>query len=205
MFRCESSKDFRRLAAIRYLGGILQLPTFWHLRIYNDPRSYDKFLCPLGQSHSSSACRDPHSHEDIKALCNELHSFVNGMCKIGILLLQDLAVDGKDAVCREDLVVLDIEGIHHFLLAYWLGLPLVFRFLKDDDNTTVECLQSVLNFGDRLQRQVSSKVPHHRELISSPPRSERSKAMFPEASGAARKVLLSMKTDNNAKADPPLR
>lgn len=194
LYRPLKSTEFSRLAAVRYLAGILKLPTFWHWKIYNDPRPYDKFLCRVShQSNTASLCLDPHSHEDVEARCVGLHSFVNEMCKICIFLLQDLSLDGKEQAYYNDLVLLDVDGIRDFLHAFLFHLPLVFPFLQDDGNSTVECQQSVILFGDLLQRQVSFTVPHYQELIRPRPPSERSKVVFPDASSSARDLLKKMK------------
>ena len=74
------------------------------------------------------------------------------MCKVGMFLLQDLSVDGNEPVFIDDLMTLDIEGIHQLLAAYWHRLPLAFRFLKEDDERTGECLRHVSELGDLLQR-----------------------------------------------------
>lgn len=39
--------EHRRLLAIRYLGGILELPTFWKRRIENDPHSLSDGICGI--------------------------------------------------------------------------------------------------------------------------------------------------------------
>ncbi|KAF7983168.1 hypothetical protein HWV62_23400 [Athelia sp. TMB] len=174
-----SAKELSRLAAIRYMGGILQLPTFWHRRIYDDPRPYDKLLCRRCNAQNVLAgCQDPHSREEVEARCNNLHSFLNGMCKVGIFLLQDLSVDGNEPVFIDDLMTLDIDGIHQLLAAYWHRLPLAFRYLKEDDERTGECLRRVSELGDLLQ-------------------SARSKLLFPVASDAAKKLLQLMRTTNS--------
>lgn len=135
------------------MGGILELPTLWHRKMYNDPRSYDELICrEVHTPESISVCKELHSDDDIKARCYNLHSFVDGMCKIGIFLLQDLSVDGRDADFLEDLLLLDIPGIEQLLSAFWERLQPALTMLPPDDDRTKESLRRVVEFGDLLQK-----------------------------------------------------
>ncbi|KZP06901.1 hypothetical protein FIBSPDRAFT_939785 [Athelia psychrophila] len=168
--------DLSRLAAVRYMGGILELATLWNRKMYNDPRSYDELICRgVHPPEGDYVCEKPHSDDDIKARCYNLHAFVDGMCKIGVFLLQDLSVDGRDADFIEDLLLLDIPGIEQLLSAFWGRLQPALTMLPPDDDRTNESLRRVLEFGDLLQ---NCRMP-----------STRSKHLFPSASATAHDLV----------------
>ncbi|KAF7983538.1 hypothetical protein HWV62_21102 [Athelia sp. TMB] len=128
--------EFDRLVAVRYLAGILELPSFWQHWIQNG-----------------------------------LHSLSNDLCKVNIRLLEDLATDCDAAGTRvhaSDLMGLDPKGIEMLLLATLTHLPL--ELLPKDEIQTEESKQIISKLLKRLQ-------------------TERSKALFPEASKQAERFL----------------
>lgn len=155
MRRSQGPKDLSRLAAVRYLSGILCLDRFWDERIYNDPQAYPEFRC--------KKIRKPEvSDEKTEVRCVNLSPFVNNMCGIGKFLLEDLSVNGKQDVTRDDLLILDIEGIHDFFKAFWRRLRRALELLPPDGARTEESLKLVSDFGDLLQRQALRYVLLHR-------------------------------------------
>lgn len=137
MYRAHSATELSALAAIRYLGGILNLPTFWSQRIDNSPQPQGEPICAKHAADSNLARPDP-------------HSLVDGICKVGMTLLQDLPMDGNDSVNSD---TLDTEGIRLLLDAYWrhIRLPGVLQTLVGNDERTKESRRRVTELGNILQ------------------------------------------------------
>ncbi|KZP20676.1 hypothetical protein FIBSPDRAFT_1044707 [Athelia psychrophila] len=168
LIRSISSTDateLSRLAAIRYLGGIFKLVTFWSQRINNSPQPQQDFICARHPPGIMSAYQDP-------------YSLVNGICRVSMVLLQDLSMDASDHVTSDTLIPLDTEGIRLLLDSYWQCLPGALQTFVDDDERTQESLRRVAQLSNLLQ-------------------GERSKCLFPNASKAARRVLESMLEDES--------
>lgn len=110
--------DLSRLIAVRYLGGILELPTFWNHRLAKDIQSLSHVLC-----------------------------------KLSIHVLEDLGTncDTREAVLVNDLVTLDLQGIHIMLFAVVNRFP---SLLKADEGQLSPSLGSAKKLVELLQRQV---------------------------------------------------
>ncbi|KZP15427.1 hypothetical protein FIBSPDRAFT_1048083 [Athelia psychrophila] len=168
LIRSISSTDateLSRLAAIRYLAGIFGLHTFWSQRIDKSPQPQEDFICARHPPETTSVYQDP-------------YSLVNGICRVSVVLLQDLSMDAKDRVTSDTLIPSDTEGIRLLLDAYWQHLPRTLQTFVDDDERSKESLRRVAELSNLLQ-------------------GERSKCLFPDASTAARHVLESILEDGS--------
>ncbi|KZP05684.1 hypothetical protein FIBSPDRAFT_344165 [Athelia psychrophila] len=145
-----AANEESRLIAVRYLAGILELPSFWDFRIKND-----------------------------------LHSASDVLCLVCIRLLEDLAVECREQhfVRISDLVSLDPEGINVLVFAILNLLPL--EQLPDDSIRSTTSLEIAKMLKQRLQ-------------------TERSKALFPDASERAERFLQKPETaPDNPMDDAP--
>lgn len=130
------AKELSKLAATRYLGGILELATFWSQKI-NDGQLLQK----------GSVCA-MHPPETIR---QDRHSLSDGICNIGFILLEDLDMNGKDRVTPEDLIPFDTEGIRLLLDVYWRHISQALRFLEEGEPRTEESLRLVAQLCNLLQ------------------------------------------------------
>ncbi|KZP03729.1 hypothetical protein FIBSPDRAFT_968740 [Athelia psychrophila] len=83
------------------------------------------------------------------------YSLVNGICRVSMVLLQDLSMDASDHVTSDTLIPLDTEGIRLLLDSYWQCLPGALQTFVDDDERTQESLRRVAQLSNLLQGQLT--------------------------------------------------
>ena len=146
-----------KLAAARYLGGILELPTFWDRKFANNTQSKDgRFHHATYSFRGTSELQQSQSDEMATRLA-DFHPFLKRMCKLGVVLLQDLCVDVTQPVTVDDLVTFDIVGIHNLLHEFLGQMPTALKLLRslNHDARTAESLSHLSALVEKLQRQVA--------------------------------------------------